>query len=400
MNTLLSMLEGKTVAIVGNGAVDCDASAEIDAAEVVCRFNHFYNYDSQKVGRRVDIIFQTFTSGWYAMRDDVKHIDVIRAQKPIVFIAKKPQQYNDGVRATFGEGVRIECMDRAVDKYKRFTTGGAVLCYLAERLKNAKVKVYGFPQGERWQRYIATQAQHYAHVSQEERERVTAAIKQLESLEVSHPHTHKIQIVVPVKKRSMGCHGKNEILLPHLLEKLKDLKYPVTIISDDPKQAVPDWVLLHVVPEHEGMQDVTKDLRHWYESANITGDVILVQCTSPSFDPDWISQALALKPRANIVASATKIDYKINAIFYTENGRHYEATSFGPPSKPRQLLPQAWRLTGAFFIFPCDYLLNDSLFENAEVTPFFVDEKDALDVDTEKDLKLFLNKAKETQNGI
>ena len=46
MNQILQLLWGKKIAIIGNGLVPVDVSKEIDACDVVIRFNHFYNYDT------------------------------------------------------------------------------------------------------------------------------------------------------------------------------------------------------------------------------------------------------------------------------------------------------------------------------------------------------------------
>jgi len=78
MNRLLQMLNGKRIAIVGNSAVGRNYSNEIDSADVVIRFNHFYNYDSGLVGRRVDIVLQTVAQAWYdAVNSGKAHIDII-----------------------------------------------------------------------------------------------------------------------------------------------------------------------------------------------------------------------------------------------------------------------------------------------------------------------------------
>jgi hypothetical protein len=58
----IKLVKGKRIAIVGNGDVDKDYSEEIDKADVVIRFNNFYNYQSNKVGKRVDALVLTGTS--------------------------------------------------------------------------------------------------------------------------------------------------------------------------------------------------------------------------------------------------------------------------------------------------------------------------------------------------
>lgn len=95
MNRLVQKLNGRKVAIVGNGNVREDCSVEIDSADVVVRFNHFYNYDSGKVGKRVDIVMQTITPVWE--RSEGKHIDILDRYRPEVFLVRSDFQYTTDI---------------------------------------------------------------------------------------------------------------------------------------------------------------------------------------------------------------------------------------------------------------------------------------------------------------
>lgn len=387
MNILLSMLTGKRVAIVGNAPLDRDYSQEIDEADVVCRFNHFYNMASGNAGRKTDIIFQTFARPWFMANPQERNLDVIKENKPVLFVVKKPHQFDDNAREFFEDNVRIEMMPVEAQKYYKFTTGGAVLCYLAEYLKNASVKVYGFPNDERWEKYIKTDAIHYAPIADEERFVVDGAIARLTGLSRGEAIDVPLRIVIPVKKHSTGFHDKNKILLPALLSKLTNCTTQITVVTDDNSLEVPANVERFVVPAIPNLADVTTTLRLWRDYTGYFGDIALVQCTSPHFRVEWIDEALKLRKMANVIASAVKIDYKVNSIFVTRfNNRGFRATMCGAPTQPRQTLPPAWRITGALCIFSSDYLSRQSFFDNVEVTPFFVDEKDALDIDTKEQL--------------
>lgn len=388
MNQLIAFLTGKKVAIVGNASLDRDYSKEIDEADVVCRFNHFYNIASGNAGRKTDIIFQTFARPWFEASIEERNLDIIQEQKPLLYVVKKPEQFDSVARDFFGDNVRIEMMPTEAHKYYKYTTGGAVLCYLAEHLHNASVKVYGFPNGEQWEKYIATDAKHYASVASEERFIVDSAIMRLEALPKGERVNIPTHIVIPVKKASVGAPNKNKILLPILLQKLSNSPYPVTVVTDDDSLGLPIGIKRFIVPAIHPLADVTLTLRAWRDATGFCGDVCLLQCTSPNFRYEWLEEALEVRSRANVVVTAVKLDYKVNSIFVSRHNTGFRATMFGAPTIPRQLLPQAWRLSGALFLFHSDYLSRQSFFDDVEVTPIFIDEKDALDIDTVEQLKL------------
>lgn len=392
MNQLLALLTGKRVAIVGNAPVDRDVSGEIDSADVVCRFNHFYNMKSGKVGKRVDIIFQTFAKPWYDATPEERNIDVIEQNTPYLFVAKKPQQFSEEARDFFGDKVlRVELCPFELEKYARFTTGGAVLCYLAEHLRNAEVEIYGFDRDEEWDKYLQGDAKHYAPIANEERFCVKGAICQLEGLALGEPVKTETRIVIPVKKNSQGAPNKNRVLLPMLLKNLETANHgmKITVVTDDKDLELPAGIDKHVLPAIAPLADVTATLRRWRDATGYFGDIMLLQCTSPNVKPEWIGQAMELRQTSNIVATAIELDYKVNSIFVTEKGRGMRATHCGAPTVPRQKLPKAWRLSGALFLFPSDYLSRQSFFDNAEVTPIFINPEDAVDIDTQKQLEEF-----------
>jgi hypothetical protein len=48
-------------------------SKEIDSHDIVIRLNHFYNYDSGLVGKKVDMLFVTPTMAWKKMSPQERH---------------------------------------------------------------------------------------------------------------------------------------------------------------------------------------------------------------------------------------------------------------------------------------------------------------------------------------
>ena len=153
-----------------------DFSAEIDSADVVVRFNDFYNYSSGNVGKRVDIVLQTIASAWFDRFNSgavsVKtSLEAVRQQHPAIFLVKRPDNYNTNAHAVYGKGIRIDNLSRVFEPWWKYTTGTAAISYLAENLQNAEVKCYGFAIDNecQWHNYISTDAKHYAHIADEER---------------------------------------------------------------------------------------------------------------------------------------------------------------------------------------------------------------------------------------
>lgn len=394
MNRLLRKIDGKRVALVGNGPEAEDHSAEIDSADVVIRFNHFYNYDSGKVGKRVDIVLQTFTGAW--AKTENKHIDAIKANGAEIFIVKKPQQMRSELYKFLGADTPVRDLSRLFAPYAMLTTGGASLCYLADAAKNSEFKVYGFPYGDSWKDYLAKDAAHYRGVETVERLATASAISRLREARIVRPSEGSGQpraIVVPVKRVSQGAPGKNRALIRPLLGKIIPLGIPVFVVGDDAELFVElnrefPSVEYRETPEIAPLDDVTKTLLAWRDAENFSGEVALVQCTSPRLKPEWITRCLDALKHGVLAATAVELGFKPNAIFTEEEGGAYFVANqrLGFPSRPRQQLPRAIRVTGAVEAFDSDDLDLSSLWAGGPVTPIIVDEEDALDVDRPCDL--------------
>ena len=391
------MLSGKRIAIVGNSPVTRNYSPEIDAADVVIRFNHFYNYDSGLVGQRTDIVFQTVAQAWYdAVNAGKAHLDIIRQQKPNVYLVKRPDHYDTNVHQVYGPGIRV---DNGTDWFKpwwRYTTGTAALCYLTENLTNAEVRCYGFSnEGDEtiWANYVATDAKNYTDVASEERSVMLNVIAHLHQLKITEEGIKEMPryIVVPVKANSEGAPKKNHKLLLPCLKKLVDLKYPISVVGDDydlmhkVKKEFRDRVLTVALPKIDTYADVTKTLRNWQVETGYCGDMALVQCTSPYMKPEWVERCFEGLKETSLTATAVPLEFKPTAIFREENGVYIPCSQALPAaSVARQLLPNTVRITGAVVAFHSDAVSCESIYNIGIMQPVIVD--NAVDIDTQEQL--------------
>ena len=204
------------------------------------------------------------TTAWGNAQD--KHLDVLHAQKPKVWIGKKPEQYNPQVQAILGGDVFVGNVAHLLAPWAQYTTGGATLCWLAHEAPEAEFHVFGFNLEDEpgWARYIETDAKHYAHVAPAERRAVRDAVARLESLYRSPaPYTPKAPaVVVPVKGVSLGAPGKNAVLLPRVLWKLEGRD--VTVLTDSAELsslARASRVKTYMLPTIQPYADVTDSLR-------------------------------------------------------------------------------------------------------------------------------------------
>ncbi len=393
MNRLLQLLDGQKVAIIGNGNVTKDVSKKVDSADVVIRFNNFYNYDSDKVGKRVDIVMQTITQSW--LNDANKHLDVIKEQKPNIFIVKRPDLYDTSVHGIYGSDIRIDDMANEFEPWRKHTTGTCVLAYLAKELKNAEVRCYGFQDNDDWERYINTDARHYYHIKEQERALMLDSIKTLESLKISEPHVDIPRaIVIPIKEKSEGFDGKNRMLIRPCLNEALKCDIDVYVVGDDIellKELEGEYkgkITTYVVPPIYKYADVTETIRTWRDMACFCGEIALVTCTSPFFKHEWVHLCFNELSKAPISATACELGFKPTAIYKREDGVFVPyAKDMPSASVARQLLPQTIRVNGAVVAFHTDCLEHPSLYMGGVLAPVVVSEEESVDIDTKKDLK-------------
>lgn len=393
MSLLLQKLTGRKVAIVGNGNVKVDYSAEIDSADVVVRFNHFYNYDSGLVGKRVDIVLQTITPMYYNAKN--RHDEIVRELKPHVFLVKNHFTYDSKLHDVYGSDVRVDFSTRFFDPYPIFTTGTTALKYLADHLTNAEVKCYGFQDDEDWKRYLQTDAKNFG-VHPTERQVMLDSIKTLEALKITTPaKSIPRHIIVPVKRNSLGAPGKNRILLDKCLAEITQLDIPITVVGDDTEllnvayiKYCDKGVTILALPAIGAYDDVTQTLNNWRIATGYEGDVAIVQCTSPRLKKEWVLEGFDNLQFAPVSATATPLSFKPTAVFAKAGGVYLPAYDRLPPaSVARQLLPESVRVTGAVVTFHTDALDLPSFWSAGVMRPILVSDDDALDIDTTKDLE-------------
>ena len=388
MNRLLQVLDGKTVAIVGNGPVESDVSAEVDACDVVVRFNHMYRYGEGLTGRKISVILQTFTGVYMGSRD--RHNAEVLRQRPEVFLVKQRENYAPWCHAYYGPEIRVNDLTAHFAPFQHFSTGGAAVCWLAKNAQNSAFKVFGFPGGKPWEDYIAGDGHWYRGVADAERKSVDEAKAVLAAKKATEPHRGIPRVVVvPVKRNSSGRPGKNRELLMPLLDKLSELPYKVYVCGDDAEllyQAeaeYPDKVMpFHSPALRTGnTEDVTAQLKDWRDGTGYCGDIALVQCTSPDLTADWVDRCFEESARSALVATAVELDFKPNAIYKADFGSVWTPynASFGPASEARQNLPVCCRITGAVEVFHTDALDWKSFWQSAYLRPVFVDS--AKDID-------------------
>ena len=401
MNQLIQLLNGRKIAIVGNGTPAKDYSSEIDSADVVVRFNHFYNYESDKVGKRIDIILQTIAGPWFtAAKEGKAHLELIKDIHPHIFLVKRPEHYTTDIFALYGNNIRVNNLTHLFEPWYKYTTGTAALSYLAANLTNAEVKCYGFSnEGDEapYNEYLAGEAKHYSQVKDDERAACLKAIETLENLTITEKGNGYIPkaIVVPVKAISTGAPNKNRFLLRGCLEKLQSLDYPIYVTGDDTEllHSVKDLCTTVPLTAIPALDDVTKTLRRWQVETGFSGEIALVQCTSPYLNADWVNKCFDELKYSAITATAVELKFKPTSMFYSVNGVFVPlAANLPSASVARQLLPPAMRITGAVECFHTDALIKDSFFEFGCVRPVYVTEDESLDVDTKEDLdKAFEN---------
>jgi hypothetical protein len=160
-NPLQDYLWGKTVAVIGNGTVDKDYSEEIDSADVVIRLNNFYNYQSGKVGKRVDALVISNLCACMQVSPDGKPTqdDIILKYLPKVFIATETEnQALNNIHPRYDRCEKNKLQNKASDL--RYTTGTILLKMLSE-MDNINVKLYGFDTENNWNNYLNTYAKHH-----------------------------------------------------------------------------------------------------------------------------------------------------------------------------------------------------------------------------------------------
>ncbi len=154
-------MKGKKVAVVGNADPIADYSKEIDSADVVIRINNFYNYQSNKVGKKVDALVLSGLSacmfkapGGYPTQDEI-----IAYYKPHLFLLSETSNQNlPKIHSRYDSCTKEMLRNRSVDM--KYTTGTILLKMLSE-IDDVDVHLYCFDKGDKWNNYIDTYAKHH-----------------------------------------------------------------------------------------------------------------------------------------------------------------------------------------------------------------------------------------------
>lgn len=399
-----SIINGKTIALVGNGFIDENLSEEIDSHDIVIRLNHFYNYDSGNVGKKVDVIFATPTPIWADMPPEERHQDIIHEQQPTVFILKHEQRVNNTIIGEHYKGCKIYGFTPDYIKDEGiYTTGTCALNVLSQCI-NFKCDVYGFTFEKDWQQYIRASALHYSKTYAEEEAKRIEYLNIIKSRDIflKDGEEPKIYPVITVRKGS-SLKDKNireykgKPLLQHAIEKAIKVFGEVTVLSDCEEYAdlakqcgarVP-----YIDNKIEALENVAIRLRNWRDKEKINGRIILIQCTSPNISVDnlyKISEMSKNKTYRDIIGTVAPFDeVKYSALMYMNKDGYMEQACRNVPdiSAPRQLLQPLYHYNGALTSFMHTQLDFDELFKYSYFVPLIIDKSESLDIDKEDDFK-------------
>lgn len=396
-------IQGKRVAIVGNLTPTEDLSEEIDNHDIVIRINHFYNYDSGLVGKKVDMLFVTPTETWKKMSPQERHEHVIREQKPDVFAVKHYTRIDNEIKNNHFRGCKIYKFEQ--DKLKNsqvYTTGTAALRILTN-CADFTCDCYCFSFDEEWKNYIDNDAKHYARNMDNEEKYRREWIEMLNSKRFFNNTIHPVICVrkgSSLKDKNVRPYKDGKCLLQICIEKVKKVFGQVTVLADDEDycEMAKSWGadVPYLDEKVDGNEDVTVRLRRWKDRCGIGGRIIQFQCTSPNIRIESIEKVKELSMTddyRNVIISTVPFDeVKYSALmFYDEKndrmvqalGHNYDLNYKCPQiSRPRQELKQMYHYNGAFTSFAPSQLDKESLFDDATLIPCMVTKEESLDIDT------------------
>lgn len=399
-----SIINGKTVALVGNGFVDEDLSEEIDSHDVVIRINHFYNYDSGNVGKKVNVIFTTPTPIWAMMGPEERHWNIIQEQKPDIFVLKHEQRIDKNIMENHYKGCKIYGFSPDYIKGEGiYTTGTCALNVLSQCI-NFKCDIYGFSFNKDWKQYICSSALHYSKTYLEEEEKRHEYVEKIKSKYIFLPEGTEPRLypVIPVRKGS-SLKDKNireykgKPLLQWAIEKALNVFGKVTVLADDEEYArlAESWgaIVPYIDEKVEDNENIVVRLRRWRDRCNINGRIILIQCTSPNISEDSLKR-MAIesygKTYRDIIGSTSIFnDVKYSALMFMTKGGYLEQAVKAVPdiSVPRQHLRPMYYYNGGITSFMHTQLDNNELFKYSYFYPLMIDEAESLDIDNEIDFQ-------------
>lgn len=396
------LINGKTVAVVGNAPVDKDYSEEIDSHDIVIRINHFYNYDTNLVGKKVNVIFATPTGAWMMMTPEERHWNVIQEQKPDVFILKHEKRVTDKIINNHYANCNIMGFTSDfVEDEGRFTTGTCALKVLT-KCYNFTCDVYGFSDNDDWKKYIDTDAKHYSNTYLEEAMKREYYINKLHDkiifqTDTLEPEVHAVITVrsgSSVKDKNIREY-KGKPLLQRGIEKALNVFGKVTVLVDSQKYAdlATQWggTVPYIDKPVSGDENVAIRLRRWRDMCNIVGRIVQINVTSPNISEENIRKAVELskgKSYREIIGSTVEYnEVKYSALMYQlSDGYMTQAMKAVPDiSVPRQHLRPLYLYNGAITTFMHTQLDYDELFTYCFFIPLMIDKAEGLDIDKDED---------------
>lgn len=402
---------GKRVAIVGNAPLSNEDREKITACDEVVRFNNIYNLGGSS-GEKTTILCLTPSTCWATKNDVEKRLAYLRGlnPRPLILLCKMPERWRwKSVVEAFNDfpfGY-----DDVGAELGTLTTGTALLAHVAETCDNCEVHVFGFDFDAEHVRYLNADGQHYVKAGATGRELSTLsrAVEICAGKRIMNAQAFTdYRVIIPARAGSKGVPNKNILDFggePLLVKKVREAcgifgRERVVALVDSEEYA--NILAAHgfgdCVPyidkEREDLEDITLALRRWRDFSEFYGNILLLQTTSASASSELLSQ---FKNRAEkyfdserCYISVAPLEYKSSAILLASGAGETVRQMFrGAPAMtvPRQVIPKAYRFTGAATLFNAENVSRNSLFDGLTLMPILSDKiEDAVDIDSEKDL--------------
>lgn len=140
-------------------------------------------------------------------------------------------------------------------------------------------------------------------------------------------------------------------------------------------------------------ENVSVRLRRWRDRENITGRIILIQCTSPNISEESLKNIITEsrgKTYRDVIGTVSIFnEVKYSALMFKTKAGYLEQAVRGVPdiSVPRQLLQPMYYYNGGITSFMNSQLDYDEIFKYTYFYPLMIDINESLDIDNENDFK-------------
>lgn len=155
IDKIKEIFKNKTIAVVGNATPKEDLSKEIDNHDIVIRLNHFYNYKTNKVGKKLDILAITPTIRFELLDPFERNDDIILKYQPVVFVIRRGfrMESNKNTSKLFEKSEKLYLEKYISEEASNATTGTQLLQILNDYFEE-KIDCYCFSQDEEFAFYI------------------------------------------------------------------------------------------------------------------------------------------------------------------------------------------------------------------------------------------------------